>query len=729
MPITNFSQPLSGTVPPTRLTYRYWCVVLVAWLVLSGLAFGCGKLYVDRVHVERQEAALARASVGVQALEQVILRSVGVMDNIQSLVQIRENLLQTGNKEGAEAIAAHIRSITANEQFGVLQVSMIGADGWLTWSSISGSAPVWLGDRPHFLAHTNGDRGIYISKPVVGRVSKRWSMQFTRRMTNPDGSFRGVAVVSFDPLHLADTMASLGFGANSVSAIWSIPEGELVSRSKDADKLLGRPADPDLPALVAAKKAPSGVHVITSSVDGRRLFQAYRVVGQLPFVATVSLDAVHELNEEDMLSTWVFLAAAGFTLFVGAVIALFVMSAARRRSGMQLELVRKEAEVTERARNRIAELLSGLPAAVYGVNLTEDGAVQGFSITDTAQRLTGWSSDELESRDDWEGRARDLTEADWHAYHHKIISEGDASIEYSFVRPDGTVVWLRDQARVVKGTEASGAWVVGYVSDITRERAIQTQAFTTSKLATLGEMATGLAHELNQPIATMALAAENAANALEHRGAEAIQFALQRMERITGQAARARAIVDHLRIFGRQSNDETGPIALKSVVDGALTLVESALRSSSVKVDVEVPDNLPLVLAQVVLAEHVVVNLILNARDAMEANPPERLRHLAINARHDPLAETVVLTIQDTGPGVPASLLDRIFEPFFTTKEVGKGTGLGLSLCHGLMNSFNGSISVANATDGGAVFAAVFRCAGVSQDDADAPAPRAVVAA
>ena len=121
---------------------------------------------------------------------------------------------------------------------------------------------------------------------------------------------------------------------------------------------------------------------------------------------------------------------------------------------------------------------------------------------------------------------------------------------------------------------------------------------------------------------------------------------------------------------------------------------------------------MPPVVGQLVLAEHVMVNLMLNARDAMDHNPTDKPRHLTISASHNPATGMVTLSLHDSGPGIKPDLLDRVFEPFFTTKEVGKGTGLGLSICHGIMRSFGGNILAFNAPEGGAVFSAVFRQAG-----------------
>jgi C4-dicarboxylate-specific signal transduction histidine kinase len=706
-----------------RLYSRYGVFSLIIWIALSISAFTLGQFYIDSVRDNTKKQALARAGVGAEALEQVLLRSVGVTETIQSLIQTRENLLLAGNKDGAAAIADQLSGIAAAEKFGVSQVTTIGADGWTTWSSTSDFTPTWLGDLKHFQAHVDGDHGIYVSKPLVGRASKRSTVQFTRRLNKPDGGFQGVTVVSFDLLKLSQTLADLRFGEDSVSTIWSIPDGELVARSLDAEKLLGRESDPDLQALVAARHSPSGTRDITISADGRRLLQAYRVVGQLPLLATVSLDADKELADADMLATWVFVAAAGLTLFAGTLLVLLVVAAARRQSGIELELVRSESRVAEIARARISQLLSGLPAAVYGANLAPDGAVLAFTITETAQRLTGWDMCELTSHQAWESKAKDIGTADWTAYFLRVIAYGDASVEYGFVRHDAAVAWLRDQARVVSRNDDGSFSVVGYVSDITRERTIQAQAFASSKLATLGEMATGLAHELNQPIATMSLAAENAAQMLEFKGSDGIQFALQRMGRIIKQAQRARTIINHLRIFGRQENEETGPVVLRAVMDGAMALVGSALRNSEVVVDINIDNDLPPCLGQLVLAEHVIVNLMLNARDAMEANPQDRPPSLLIKAMYDSSAEKIVVEIQDNGPGIPPALIERIFQPFFTTKEVGKGTGLGLSLCHGIMASFGGGIAARNVAGGGAVFVLTF-CPCITQaEDKENDAP------
>ncbi len=378
---------------------------------------------------------------------------------------------------------------------------------------------------------------------------------------------------------------------------------------------------------------------------------------------------------------------------------------------IELEQARQAAAAADSARQQIARLLSGLPAAVYRVRVAPDGSVASFAITDNVERVSGWQVSDFPDWHAWSLQAHGITALRWQTHFLALLAEGEASIEYVFTHRNGASCRLRDQVRVVERLDGGDVEAIGYVSDITRDHALRSQAVTTAKLATLGEMAAGLAHELNQPISIMSLAAENVSRMLERRGVEGIGFAITRMERIKEQAARARTIINHLRIFGRQSDDELGPVNLWDVVEGALSMVGGSLRSSSVLVSNEITPDLPPVVAGLILAEQVVMNVLLNARDAMNDLPETAERRLTIRAVIDRRPGIVTLEITDHGPGIPAAVRDRIFEPFFTTKDVGKGTGLGLSLCHGIMKSFGGGIVASDAPGGGALIAMNFpRC-------------------
>ena len=396
---------------------------------------------------------------------------------------------------------------------------------------------------------------------------------------------------------------------------------------------------------------------------------------------------------------------------VGSAIALDMDIANSVYTGAMLEMerCRQEARMADLAREELATLLSALPAAIYSGVLEPGGKVTHFRLKGNAERLSGWQDSEFETWQAWARKAKSVEDVVWSAHFDKVIADGSAAIEYDFRHKRGSLVRFRDQARVVGRLESGQVEVIGYISDITRDHAIRTQAMTSAKLATLGEMATGLAHEINQPFAIMSLAAENSAKMLQERGPEGIGYTIDRLHRIRDQAARARSIIDHLRIFGGKGSETKSAVRLSEIIDGALLLVGGALRASGIKVVNALDASAPPVLAGLVLAEQVAVNLMMNALDAMEKNPEGSARHLMLRSSVDDEARTVSLLISDTGPGIPSSILDRLFDPFFTTKEVGQGIGLGLSICHGIMTSFGGTIAAGNAPEGGALFTLTFQ--------------------
>ncbi len=216
------------------------------------------------------------------------------------------------------------------------------------------------------------------------------------------------------------------------------------------------------------------------------------------------------------------------------------------------------------------------------------------------------------------------------------------------------------------------------------------------KMAALGQMSAGLAHELNQPLMAIGSYAENARTYLDRNDPATAQGNLAR---ITDLARRMGRIIRNLRAFSRQSAEPASPVDLVAVVEAVLELASSRIAQSGVALDWAAPDAPVLVMGGEVRLQQVVMNLCANALDAMEGRADPRLTiRLAEKAGH------LRLTVRDTGPGIPDAA--RMFDPFFSTKEVGRaeGMGLGLSISYSIVTSFGGSIAGANLPGGGAEF-------------------------
>ena len=215
------------------------------------------------------------------------------------------------------------------------------------------------------------------------------------------------------------------------------------------------------------------------------------------------------------------------------------------------------------------------------------------------------------------------------------------------------------------------------------------------RLSLVGEMASGLAHEINQPLAAIANYATGCLHRLEAQG-EADQIA-HGLRQIAAQAQRGGDIVRRMRDFVRKRPAALRPVQMEQIIEDSLVLFAPIARRKQVTLRLVPYPPLPLVQADPVQLEEVLLNLLQNAVDAVEGQPR---REVALSASLGP--DSVTLSVSDSGPGLDADSIQRLFEPFFTTKV--EGLGLGLSLCHSIVETHGGRLWAENAPNGGAAF-------------------------
>jgi len=226
--------------------------------------------------------------------------------------------------------------------------------------------------------------------------------------------------------------------------------------------------------------------------------------------------------------------------------------------------------------------------------------------------------------------------------------------------------------------------------------------FRSEKLATVGRLAAGVAHEVGNPLGAIAGYAEVARSRLPPGTAPDLREAL---DRIAAAADRIDHTVRGLLDFARPAPLELRPVSVAAALEAAMDLARVQPRLRGVEVVVELSPDLPPVLADERQLCQVFLNLLLNAGDAMEGQG-----RVEVGGRAG--ADALEITMMDSGPGIPPQDLARMFDPFFTTKDPGAGSGLGLAICHSIIDSFGGTIDAANSPDGGAVFTLRLRVAG-----------------
>jgi C4-dicarboxylate-specific signal transduction histidine kinase len=226
----------------------------------------------------------------------------------------------------------------------------------------------------------------------------------------------------------------------------------------------------------------------------------------------------------------------------------------------------------------------------------------------------------------------------------------------------------------------------------------QEQLVQAGKLATLGELTTGVAHELNNPLNNIGLFIGNATDQLR-LGLLDPKRLEHELEKALEQVRKATAIISHLRTFGRAAPVSVERVDVDEVIERSLSLMQEQLRLRGIEIELDLCAEELIVLGNAIQLEQVFINLLTNARDALEESPQKTIR---IATEND--GEEIRIAFADTGSGIAAEVEQRIFDPFFTTKEVGTGTGLGLSITYSIVKEHGGEISVSSEPGGGARF-------------------------
>ncbi|MCB2188458.1 MAG: PAS domain-containing sensor histidine kinase, partial [Deltaproteobacteria bacterium] len=230
-----------------------------------------------------------------------------------------------------------------------------------------------------------------------------------------------------------------------------------------------------------------------------------------------------------------------------------------------------------------------------------------------------------------------------------------------------------------------------------------------AKMATLGEMSAGVAHELNQPLSVLATGGHLLARQTQKGAPPDPALVAQVAREIEEQVGRATRIINHLREFGRKAEVSRSLIDVTEPIAGVFQLLGQQMRVHDIAVHLDLPAGLPPVWADKNRMEQVFINLLLNARDAIDERRQagdRRGGEISVAAREE--NGQAVVMVRDNGIGIPPALRSRIFEPFFTTKEVGRGTGLGLSISYGIVRDYGGTITVESCPGQGSCFRVSF---------------------
>jgi PAS domain S-box-containing protein len=339
-------------------------------------------------------------------------------------------------------------------------------------------------------------------------------------------------------------------------------------------------------------------------------------------------------------------------------------------------------------------LLEGFPDLILVVDVQE----RYTFVSERVRDLLGYAPDDLVGKK--------ISQAEDHspelaALYQEVASGGSVfgSAEFSARHRDGSWRTMRASASQFFDAESKLAGVIISVRDITTERKLEQQIVQSERLAAMGAMIGGVAHELNNPLTSILGVSELL------QDSQSTDAARKQIGILQQQARRAAEIVHNLTYFSTPPAAGKTRVNLGEIVERTLNLHSYSLRKNSITVDFLREPGLPYVTGDPHQLMQVFLNLILNAEQAIrEVRDKGTLR-----IRLSDGGETVSASFQDDGPGIPADILTNIFDPFYTTKRPGRGTGLGLSICKSVMKEHSGTIEAANAPGGGSVFTVTLR--------------------
>jgi PAS domain S-box-containing protein len=283
---------------------------------------------------------------------------------------------------------------------------------------------------------------------------------------------------------------------------------------------------------------------------------------------------------------------------------------------------------------------------------------------------------------------------------------GKFDLEYRLVRPDGSVRDVHAIAQVAPGSDGESLVITGTMHDITdrkqseeETRQAQEKLTHVARLSTMGEMATGLAHEINQPLTAIATYAQAGLRMMAAPGGADQEDLNEALKQITNQALRAGEVIKRLRAFVKNRATRTETLDLNRLIEDVQVLAESDARINDVRLTLDLAPAVPPVSADPVQIQQVLLNLIRNAIDALNESPGTA-REIVVRTRN--AADAVEVAVIDRGPGIPQSVADNLFNPFYTTKAT--GTGLGLAISRSIIRAHLGKLGHQPTPGGGTTF-------------------------
>jgi PAS domain S-box-containing protein len=378
--------------------------------------------------------------------------------------------------------------------------------------------------------------------------------------------------------------------------------------------------------------------------------------------------------------------------------------------------------------DQLSLILEFLPIVSYTCNTDENLTIT--FVSNRVKEITGYTPDQFtQNHSFWQEHIHPEDQEHVLKKLKSATKKGTHKFEYRFQTADGSYLWISDHRRLIKPSNHSRSYMVGAWQDITEDKRIRQegefhlqQMIQSHKLKALGEVVTGVAHEINNPVSFIAnniplleemwtavepiLASDGASHPdWSDKGIGYVEVCTNMKEIIEEfkiASQRIKRVIAGLKEFARTDEAiQKKPVKIEEVIQGVLIIVGAQVRKTVSRIDLYIDSNLPTIQGHFQKIEQVIANLLINAHQSIT---PDRKGRIIITARSIERLNAILIEIEDNGIGMGKEVLDHVFEPFFTTRRDREGTGLGLSISYGLIKEHRGIIGVTSRPNIGSRF-------------------------
>ncbi len=665
---------LWAAVPASGLALAVFGTVLIAsiWLTVTQ------RVRTERVETLNSEIAKnANLALAVSAQANEMFKGID-----RFLVLIKSQYERPGPRVPlAQLVGPAFSGENAVTLVGVIDAQGDVVDEVTAYTAANGA------DRALFRTHRQGDSGaMLLSAPLLGPISGRWVIPLSRRINRPDGTFGGLVVISVEPRYLTSLFESTTLGSFDVMSLVLENGVTLARRRGPAIEFGADISGSQLMAEYAVRRV--GNFVGPGGVDGHPRIFSYRRLEDYPIVATVGTSEADALAPVERRTRTYYRVAAAASVAIGLVCAVGV--------GVLIRQQRVNRRVLEQA-SLLDEAQDAIMVSAMDRRLTY--------WNKSAERLYGWPAASALGRTvpDLLYPRGEAAAAD--AAYDQVTRTGEWLGELQPSARSGRRVTTQSRLSLVRDARGLPVSILAIDTDVTERRQLEQQFYRAQRLESIGTLAGGIAHDLNNMLSPIMLATE----LLREQATD--DDTRELLGTIGDSARRGAEMVGQVLSFARGQGGRRTEVVTAQLIEDVVRIARDTL-PKDIALVTRVAPALPPLVGDATQFHQVLLNLCVNARDAM---PEGGTLTISVEAITVPApaeglpgevaaAEYLVLQVEDTGTGIPADLLEQIFDPFFSTKAPGKGTGLGLSTSQAIVKAHGGQIRVDSEIGRGSTF-------------------------